>query len=252
MMEGKVIVITGGSQGIGKALALNLASKGCKLVLAARTAKTLDLAVKECGENIAIGVVTDVTNKSDHEALLARALTVFGRVDVWVNNAGAGLCKLKLDLTEEDFDLMMSVNCKSVLYGMQTIIPYFKQQSRGHVINVTSLLSHMPTAAPLYSMYSASKAALNSLTANMHTDIQKEGYKKIQISLFIPGLTATDFAANAINSVGNDNMTNPYAQPVNDVAKKIVQLIHTRKPVMYSKFIYYILVVVFFLTSSFK
>ena len=177
---------------------------------------------------------------------------MFGRVDVWVNNADAGLCKLTLDLTEEDYDLMLSVNCKSVLYGMQTIIPYFKQQSRGHVINVTSLLSHIPVAAQLYSMYSASKAALNSLTANKHTDIEKDGYNKIQISLFIPGITATGFAANAINSIGNDNMTNPYAQPVNDVAMKIVQLIHTRKPVMYSKVIYYILVEVFSLTSSFK
>ena len=144
--------------------------------------KTLDLVVKECGENIAIGVVTDVTKKSDHEALLARALTVFGRVDVWVKNAGAGQCRLTLDLTEEDFDLMMSVNCKSALYGMQTIIPYFKQQSRGHVINVTSLLSHMPTAAPLYSMYSASKAALNSLTANMHTDNVETGKMSIAVA----------------------------------------------------------------------
>ena len=234
-MEGQVVVITGGSQGIGKALALNLAAKGCKIVIAARTLETLNNVVKECGgEGVAIGVVMDVTKKSDHESLLIRAVETFGRVDVWVNNAGAGLCKLTLDLTDEDIDQMMNINCKSALYGMQTVIPYFKQQLRGQVINVSTRLSRLPMMVPLYAMYSASKAALNSLTITARLDLKNAGFSEIHVSLFLPGLVATDFGVNAINST-HDNKAMPWAQPVDDAAEKLVQQIITKKPDMYSK-----------------
>jgi NADP-dependent 3-hydroxy acid dehydrogenase YdfG len=113
---GKVVVITGASSGIGHELAQQLAAKGCKVVLAARTIEKLEeLAVLCGGTEHAIAVRCDVTKRADHQQLLAAALAQFGKVDVYVNNAGVGMTKKVLDLTEDDFDMMMNINTKSVL-----------------------------------------------------------------------------------------------------------------------------------------
>ena len=129
-MTAKVIVITGASSGIGAALALQLAQRGDKVVLAARRQAELEQVASRCGAQ-ARPVVTDVTRRADVERLREQALDAFGAVDVWVNNAGQGIGRPVLDLTDEDFDLMMAVNAKSALYGMQAIVPYFKSARRG-------------------------------------------------------------------------------------------------------------------------
>jgi short-subunit dehydrogenase len=197
-MTGKVIVITGASAGIGAATAKMLAQHGNNVVLAARRLTELKLIARECGEN-ALPVVTDVTKRNEVERLREETLRTFGHIDIWINNAGRGINCRVLDVTDDDFDEMMAINVKSALYGMQTIIPYFKKQTFGHLINVSSALSRIPFASNR-SAYSAAKAALNSLTANLRMDLRAE-YPNIHISLVMPPIVSTDFGNNALHSV---------------------------------------------------
>ena len=195
-MTAKVIVITGASSGIGAALALQLAQRGDKVVLAARRQAELQQVASRCGSQ-ARPVVTDVTRRADVERLRDQALDAFGVVDVWVNNAGQGIGRPVLDLTDEDFDLMMAVNAKSALYGMQAIVPYFIGRGEGHLINVSSALSRVPFAS-YRSAYSAAKAALNSLTTNLRMDLRRE-YPGVHVSLVMPPTVSSEFAKNALH-----------------------------------------------------
>jgi len=195
-MTAKVIVITGASSGIGAALAFQLAQRGDKVVLAARRQAELEQVASQCGPQ-ARPVVTDVTRRADVERLRDQALGAFGVVDVWVNNAGQGIGRPVLDLTDEDFDLIMAVNAKSALYGMQAIVPYFKARGEGHLINVSSALSRVPFAS-YRSAYSAAKAALNSLTTNLRMDLRRE-YPGVHVSLVMPPTVSSEFAKNALH-----------------------------------------------------
>src|SRR5687767_7418510 len=117
----KVIVITGASAGIGAELARQAGEKGAKLVLAARRRPELEAVASRAGRE-AIAVVTDVTRRADMERLRDAALERFGRIDVWVNNAGRGITRPVSELTDEDLDAMMTDNVKSALYGMQVVL----------------------------------------------------------------------------------------------------------------------------------
>ena len=147
-IEGKVIVITGASSGIGAVLAKMLHSKGAKVVISARRIEELQKVADECGdlERILVHRV-DVTKRADHESLRDAALAKFGKIDCWINNAGVGMSKPVLTLTEEDVDMMININTKSVLFGMQTIVPYYKERKEGQVINVSSMLGRVPFAS---------------------------------------------------------------------------------------------------------
>jgi len=224
MSDKKVIVITGGSAGIGAALAHIVAREGHTLVLAARRKEQLDAVAAACGGG-ALGVVCDVTRRADVEAVRDAALAAHGRVDVWVNNAGRGIGRSVLDLTDEDVDAILSVNLKSALYGMQAIVPTFKAQRRGHVINVSSFLGRVPLVS-FRSIYSASKAALNVLTSNLRMDLRAE-LPDVRVSLVLPGPVATEFAANALfarpNPIGAKGI--PGLQSADEVARVIADVI---------------------------
>src|SRR5262249_1719642 len=118
-----------------------------------------------------------------------------GHVDVWVNNAGRGITRPVLELTDEEFDDMMTVNVKSALYGMQAIVPHFVQRGRGQIVNVSSFLSRVPFAT-FRSAYNAAKAALNALTANARVDLART-HPGIHVTLVMPGLVSSDFQRNA-------------------------------------------------------
>jgi short-subunit dehydrogenase len=192
----KVVVITGASAGIGAALARELSAGGHRLVLAARRREELEKIARETGESLP--VPTDVTRREEVERLRDRAIEEFGHIDVWINNAGRGISKPVLQLTDADVDEMMTVNVKSALYGMQAVVPHFMERRAGHLINVSSFLGRVPMAS-IRSVYSAAKAALNSLTANLRTDLAAE-YPDIHVSLVMPGLVRTEFAQNALGA----------------------------------------------------
>ena len=202
----KVVVITGASSGIGASLARLLGRAGHGVMLAARRQEALTEVARDAGSD-ARTLVTDVRRRDDVERLRDETVRAFGRIDVWINNAGRGISKPALDLTEEEFDEMMAVNVKSALYGMQAVIPYFKSRGAGHVINVSSVLGRVPIAT-IRSAYSAAKAALNSLTANVRVDLRASD-PGIHVTLVMPGLVTTEFASRVMG----DHAVRPASGP---------------------------------------
>src|SRR5437870_3952100 len=217
----KHIVITGASGGIGAALAMQLGGQGHRVALAARREAELRAVASRAGSG-AIVVPTDVTRRGDVERLRDRAIAELGHVDVWVNNAGRGITKPVLELTDEEPDQMITVNVKSALYGMQAIVPHFIQQGRGQIINVSSFLSRVPFAT-FRSAYNAAKAALNAVTANARVDLARE-HPGIAVTLVIPGLVSTDFQRNAIGGTPPLPAATPSQTP-DEVAAVIVSAI---------------------------
>lgn len=224
-MKSKVVVITGASSGIGAALAKQLAGAGHRLVLAARRPDALEAVARDCDDE-ALTVVTDVTRRLDVERLRDEALSAFGGVDVWVNNAGRGIHRPALELTDDDVDEMIAVNFKSALYGMQAIVPHFKERGRGHVINVSSFLGRVPLVT-FRSAYSAAKAALNTITANARVDLHA-AYPDIHVSLVMPGVVETDFHRNATGApedAAPPANVRAGSQTAEEVASRMVELI---------------------------
>ena len=221
MAESKHIVITGASGGIGAELAVRLGAAGHRIVLAARRERELRDVAARAGVG-ALAVPTDVTRRDEVERLRDRAIEALGHVDVWVNNAGRGITRPVLELTDDELDLMMTVNVKSALYGMQAIAPHFKTRGRGQIVNVSSMLSRVPFAT-FRSAYNAAKAALNAITANARVDLARE-YPGIHVTLVMPGLVRTDFQRNA---VGGSPPIPPVteAQSVEDAVSAIVEAI---------------------------
>jgi short-subunit dehydrogenase len=235
MTTSTVAVITGASAGIGEALGRELVSRGARVVLSARTAGTLNAVAASLGP-AAHPVVADVTRRADVERIRDEALAKFGRIDVWINNAGRGIARPVLELTDEDVDEMIAVNVKSALYGMQTIVPYFMAQGRGHVINVSSFLGRVPLASPR-SAYSAAKAALNSLTTNLRMDLAAT-HPGVHVSLVMPGIVATKFAQNARGAQGAALAPPPggvmQPQTPEQVAAMIADLLERPAPELYT------------------
>jgi short-subunit dehydrogenase len=216
----KTIVITGASAGIGAALARHLGRQGHQLVLAARRGPELERVAAECGAAAEVAIA-DVRRRADVERLRDAALRRFGQVDVWVNNAGRGITRAVLDLTDEDVDEMMAVNVKSALYGMQAIVPHFQERGEGHLINVSSFLGRVPFVA-FRSAYNAAKHALNALTANLRMDLRNT-HPGVHVSLVMPGVVRTEFAANALGGMVPGG--GPPGQTAEEVAAVIAEVI---------------------------
>ncbi|HUQ98745.1 MAG TPA: SDR family oxidoreductase [Gemmatimonadaceae bacterium] len=227
----KVVVITGASGGIGAALARRLSRERVQLVLAARRENELETVATDCragGAEKVLIVRADVTRRDDVIAIRDRALAELEGVDVWVNNAGRGITRSVLDLTEADVDEMIDVNVKSAIYGAQAVVPHFVERGEGHLINISSFLGRVPIAS-FRSVYSASKAALNSLTTNLRMDLRQ--YPRIHVSLVMPGVVTTDFARNVRGDARPPmNAAAPGSSPMKpqtpeEVADKIAELI---------------------------
>lgn len=231
MAQNKVVVITGASSGIGAALAQLLGARGMSIVLVARRKAELETVAAQCGPN-ALVAVADVSVRSDVKRVVAQTLDRFGRIDVWVNNAGRGITRAPSQLTDEDIDEMMKVNVKSVLYGAQEVLPHFKERGDGQVINISSMLGRMPFAVPR-SAYVGAKHFMNALTAMLRTEIQQT-HPDIQISLVSPGVVHTDFGNSAIHG-GPDSRSFPEGQSAEDVAEVIAGVIESRAPDVYTR-----------------
>jgi NADP-dependent 3-hydroxy acid dehydrogenase YdfG len=230
-MRDKVIVITGASGGIGAALAQASAERGASLTLVARRADALRAVADRCGER-ALARVGDVTRRDEVRGVVDASIARFGHVDVWVNNVGQGISRPPSQLTDQDIDEVMQVNVKSALYGMQEILPHFKERGAGHVINISSMLGRTPYAV-IRSAYCGAKHFLNALTANFRAEVQ-ETHPGIQFSLVSPGVVSTDFGLNARHG-GTDSRQLPNSQSAADVALVIAGVIETRRPDVYTR-----------------
>lgn len=227
----RVVVITGASEGIGAELARRLGAQGDSIVLAARRREELNRVAHEIGAP-AFPVVTDVTLRAEVNALRDAAIVRFGHIDVWVNNAGRGIGIPVMDLTDEQVDEILAVNLKSALYGMQAVVPHFQGRRSGHLINISSVLSRVPSVT-YRSIYSASKAALNSLTANLRMDLRAE-YPNIHVTLVMPGVVTTRFAQNALGARPSVSPARIAAQSVEEAVEPIVRVIENPVPELYT------------------
>jgi NADP-dependent 3-hydroxy acid dehydrogenase YdfG len=240
-MRDQVIVITGASSGIGAAVAELCGQRGARLMLVARRKAELEAVAARAGE--AAFSVADVGRRADVERVLTETLARFGRVDVWINNAGRGITAATSQLTEQDFDEMMQVNVKSALYGMQVVLPHFKEHRRGHIINVSSMLGRVPMAH-FRSAYSAAKHALNALTACLRIELRPE-YPEIHVSTVSPGVVATEFGSKARGG-GIDSRQISGAQSVGEVAEVIAGMIEKPRADVYTRAQFREMVVAYF------
>lgn len=226
-----VVVITGASSGIGAALGELLAQRGDRVVLVARRKDALDAVASRCAGR-ALVQVADVTDRAQIRRVVDETLKTLGRIDVWVNNAGQGITRNPSELTDEDLDAVMRANVYSALYGVQEVLPHFKQRGDGHVINISSLLGRVPFAT-IRSAYSGAKHFLNALTAMLRAEVQAT-HPNIQISLVSPGIVRTDFGLHARHG-GPDSRSFPESQSAEEVAAVIARVIDTRQPDVYTR-----------------
>ena len=149
-----------------------------------------------------------------------------------MNNAGRGISRLVSQLTDDDIDDMMLVNVKSALYGMQAVLPHFRERGTGHILNVSSMLGRMPLA-PIRSAYAASKASLNMLTASLRMELA-EKFPGIHVTTVHPGVVATEFGLNALHG-GMDSRKFPGSQTAEEVAQVILDVLATPRADVYTR-----------------
>jgi len=188
-ISGKVIVITGASSGIGRATAKLLASQGAIVSLAARRKEQLDILVKEITEagGLAKAFITDVSRRQDVDALIAGTVEAFGKVDVLFNNAGVMPISLLENLHYQEWEQMIDINIKGVLYGIGAVLPHFKAQKSGHFINVSSVAGHL--VAPSSSVYSGTKFAVRAISEGLRQEVKPY---HIRTSIISPGITQSE------------------------------------------------------------
>jgi NADP-dependent 3-hydroxy acid dehydrogenase YdfG len=186
---GKVVVITGASSGLGEATARHLASHGAKVVLGARRTERIEALAGEIVQagGQAVALRTDVTRREDVAALVERAVEAFGRIDVMINNAGlmpnSPLDRLKVD----DWERMIDVNLKGVLYGIAAALPHMKRQRAGHFVNVSSVAGHK--IRPGSAVYAATKHAVRAISEGLRQEMKPYNIRTTVIS---PGAVATE------------------------------------------------------------
>jgi NADP-dependent 3-hydroxy acid dehydrogenase YdfG len=188
-IEGKVVVITGASSGLGEAAARHLSAQGARVVLGARRIDRLGALVGELTARggKAIAAPTDVTNADQVKALVDAAVRTYGRIDVMINNAGlmpqSMLERLKID----EWDRMIDVNIKGVLYGIAAALPHMKAQKSGHIINVSSVAGHK--VRPGGTVYSATKHAVRVISEGLRQEVKPYNIRTTVIS---PGAVDTE------------------------------------------------------------
>lgn len=193
-IEGKVVVVTGASSGLGEATARRLAASGAKLILGARRIDRLENIVMDLRRDghEAIAVRTDVTVRTDVEALIAKAVEQFGRIDVLINNAGimplSPLAKLRVDEWEQTID----INIKGVLFGIAAVLPRFEAQGSGHVINLASVAG-LKVFSPIGTVYSASKFAVRALTEGLRS----EAGPRVRTTIISPGAIESELQTHS-------------------------------------------------------
>lgn len=223
-MDKKVIIITGASSGIGEATAYKLSKEGHSLVLAARRKEKL-IALKENLKSYNNEVIihqTDVTNKNEVNSLVKNTISEFGKVDVLINNAGIMPLSFIEEGRVEDWDRMIDVNLKGLLYGINEIVPIMKEQKYGHIINVSSVAGRrvFPTAA----VYCATKFGVNAITEGLRQELSAK--YNIKVTAIEPGATKTELQDHIPNKEIKENFAKRMESVTFLEAEDIAEAIH--------------------------
>lgn len=209
-IKGKVIVITGASSGIGHATALLLAQKGAIVVLGARSLDKLEQLASqikaEGGQ--AMYAAIDVTQRQHLEKLIALALATYGKLDVLINNAGIAPISLMDELQVEDWDMMIDVNIKGVLYGIAAALPVFRKQGFGHIINTASTAALKVT--PAAAVYSGTKFAVRAISEGL----RQEAGPNLRVTIITPGIIKT----NLVDSIASPGIKAQIAEAMDSIA----------------------------------
>ncbi|MRT92901.1 SDR family oxidoreductase [Ancylomarina sp. 16SWW S1-10-2] len=222
-IEGKVVVITGASSGLGEATARYLAEKGAKVVLGARRLEKLEIIaadIKKNGGAVEI-LKTDVSIANDVKALVKKAIDSFDKIDVLVNNAGimplAPLSALKVD----EWDRMIDVNIKGVLYGIAAALPEFQKQKSGHFINLASVAGLK--VSPGGAVYSGTKFAVRAISEGLRQEVGKD----IRTTILSPGLIDSELQLGSSDEATSQFVQNVYkdAIPAISIAKAVAYAI---------------------------
>ena len=220
-IEGKVVVITGASSGLGEATARHLSAQGAIVVLAARRTNRIKSLADEINDNggKALAITTDVTELDQIKKLVDKAVEEFGRVDVMLNNAGlmpfSPLERLKVD----EWNQLIDVNIKGVLNGIAAALPYMKEQKSGHFINVSSVAGHV--VVPGGVVYCATKHAVRVISEGLRKEVKPYNLRTTIIS---PGAVATELP----DSISEDDISaemhkfyEEYAIPADSFARAV-------------------------------
>ena len=221
----KVVVITGASSGIGESTARLLAGSGAKVVLGARRMDRIDALVKDITAKggAALGFQADVTKRSEVEALVQGAIHKHSRIDVIVNNAGimpiAPMAALKI----EEWDRMIDVNIKGLLFGVAAVLPIMQKQKQGHIINMSSV-GGFKVWAPGGTVYSATKFAVRAITEGLRMEHKADN---IRCTIISPGAVATELPEGSSEEDTRKNLREFYkiAVPADSVARAIAYAI---------------------------
>jgi NADP-dependent 3-hydroxy acid dehydrogenase YdfG len=206
-LDGKVVVITGASSGIGQATASHLASLGAKVVLGARRTDRLQAIATAIGA-AAIWKAGDVSVLKDQQALVGHALERFGRVDALINNAGLMPVSPLAMGCVEDWERMIDVNVKGVLYGIHAVLGHMLERGHGSIVNIASVAARSAGAGG--AVYSATKAAVSMISEGL----RKETAGKIRVCVIYPGLTQSELVESVTNPAIREFARGLYADAI--------------------------------------
>jgi short-subunit dehydrogenase len=197
-LSGKVVVVTGASMGIGEAIAKVFADHGASVVLLSRDSARAEAARSRIGHaERTLALACDVRQREQIAQVIALTMSRFGRIDIWVNNAGHGIldsvAQVDMALCRDTFD----TNFFGALAAMQAVIPIMQKQASGTIVNISSVAGHIPL--PFHAIYSATKFALNALGKAARVELKSAG---IHVMTVCPGFVRTDFSANSLR--GNE------------------------------------------------
>jgi len=218
-IDNKVVLITGGSTGIGAEVARLLASQGAKVAIAARRKDKLDqvVATIEAAGGSARAYSLDVTDKKQVEAVVAATVADFGQLDVLINNAGLMPIRPMAEVNTDEWDAMIDVNLKGTLYGIAAALPRFLAQESGHIINLSSVAG-VKVFAPGGTVYSGTKFAVSAITEGLRQEVGD----KIRVTSIAPGAVESDLK-HSTSGTARDTVLDFYKQaiPAASVARAI-------------------------------
>ncbi|HKX17216.1 MAG TPA: 3-oxoacyl-ACP reductase family protein [bacterium] len=198
-LRDKVAIVTGGGQGIGRAIVMRLAQDGADVVIGelnTSTASAVAGEVQGVGRS-ALAVRTDVANAKDRRALVDAALSKFGKIDVLVNNAGIIRVSDPLEITEDEWDQIQGVNVKGTYFMCQAVLPHMLERGSGKIVNLASIAAKAGSTAFIH--YNVSKASVVALTRNLAVHYGRRG---INVNCVCPGIVETDMWAKIEREVG--------------------------------------------------
>lgn len=223
-IDGKVVVITGASSGLGESTARHLASLGAKVVLGARRTEKLERITQEIRDSggQAEFLTTDVTVASDLKALVEKAIAAFGQVDVIINNAGLMAIAPMSETKTDEWDRMIDINIKGVLYGIAAALPIFERQGSGHFINISSVAG-VKVFSPGGTVYSGTKFAVRAISEGLRHEVGG----KIRTTTIEPGAVDSDLKHGSSHQESSDFVKDFYqiAIPADSVARAIAYAI---------------------------